>query len=189
MEDAMGKFVVAAAATLLLWPAASFAQKSMPPMPQMGQDMGSAMAAAQAAAKQQGDENLSCEALQEQMITSVNNPAVKTVVAKQGAQAQAQVEKLNAAQSSQSKASVAAQVAQGFAASLVPGFGAAQMAAAAAQAQGQVAQAAANQQQMMANMQDLMTIMPHMMRGQRLYELAAGKNCAWLSGPPPGGVR
>jgi hypothetical protein len=174
---------------LLSAPATLFGQQKAAQMAQTGQDMQKAMAAAQAAASQPGDEGLSCDALQEQMIASVNNPAVKDVVSKQGAQAQAQVDKLNAAKSNQSKASVAAQVAQGFASSFVPGFGAAQMAAAAAQAQSQMAEAAVNQQQMMANMQAMMTIMPQMMRGQRLYELAAGKKCAWVSGPPPGGAR
>jgi hypothetical protein len=183
----MKRFCIASAAALLAAASVSAAQKGAPPMAQLGQDMGTAMAAAQASARQPGDENLTCDALQDQMIASVNTPAVKSIVAKQGAQAQAQMDKLNAARSNESKASVAAQVAQGFAASLVPGFGASQMAAAATQAQAQMAQAAVNQQQMIANMQELMTIMPQMMRGQRLYELASAKKCAWIFGPPAGG--
>ncbi len=181
----MGKFCVAAAATVLLWqPATAIAQKAAPPpTAQMGRDMEAVMADAQAKAKRPDDEALICDALQDQIIANTTDPAVQAVVAKQGAQAQAQMDKLNEARSKQSKASVAAQIATGFASGFVPGLGAASMAAQAAQYQGAQAQAAANMQQMMSNMQEMMTIMPQMMRGQRLYELAQGKKCAWVNGP------
>ena len=68
----------------------------------------------------------------------------------------------------------------------VPGMGYVQAAAAQAQAMQQQKQATANQQAMAGMADNMSSIMPQMMRGQRVYELAQKQNCAFIQGPPPG---
>jgi len=58
-----------------------------------------------------------------------------------------------------------------------------------AQAEQSAAAAARNIQQLEERMNEMMTILPQVMRGQRLLELAQGRKCDWLAGPPGGGAR
>ena len=52
----------------------------------------------------------------------------------------------------------------------------------AAQAQ---AEAAQNIQSRMQQAQEMIGILPHVMRGQRVIELAQARNCDWLAGAMP----
>ncbi|MGH9408350.1 MAG: hypothetical protein ACRD1V_02730 [Vicinamibacterales bacterium] len=183
-------------AAALLVVAGSFAtldaQKSRPAPPQGMPDpaqMQAAMDAAQKNAKRPGDEVMSCDALQTELVADMQDPKLQAVAAKQGAWAKDQQDKLNAANGANaagpSKGSIAAQMAKSFATSMIPGAGMAQMAGQQAQIQAQMAQAAQNQAAMMENMTNMMTIMPQMMRGQRLVELGQAKNCEWASNGGP----
>ena len=170
--------------------AAPAAQRNKPagnaPVQQAAGDMQAAMDSAQANAKHPGDEAMSCEALQDELVATMQDPAVQGIIAKQGAYAQEQQAKLKAAQeahgSGPSKGEIAAQMAMGFASGFVPGVGAGNMAAQAAQTQAMASQAAANQAAMAERMREMATIMPQMMRGQRLIELAQKRKCDWAGG-------
>jgi hypothetical protein len=135
----------------------------------------SAFAAAQAAAVRPGDEALSCEGLATELVASVKDPAVQSYVAKSGAAAKERLEAMNAA-----AGTVAAQGAITLFSSIVPGAGWAGHAAAVAQAEAQRAQAARNIQERMQQAQEMMGIMPQLMRGQRVIELAQARNCEWV---------
>jgi hypothetical protein len=67
----------------------AFAQRStIPAMPKQSQDMAAAMAAAQAKAVRPGDEALGCAAIEKELMTSMNDPAVQSYAAKAAAAAQ-----------------------------------------------------------------------------------------------------
>lgn len=135
----------------------------------------SAFAAGQAAAVRPGDESLSCEGLATELVASAKDPAVQSYVAKFGAAAKERLDAMNAA-----AGTVAAQGAITLFSSIVPGAGWAGHAAAVAQAEAQRAQAAGNIQERMQQAQEMMGIMPQLMRGQRVIELAQARNCEWL---------
>lgn len=138
-------------------------------------ELQSALEAAQAQALRPGDEALSCQALESELVTTANDPSVQSVVAKQGAAAQEQQAAINAASSR-----IASQTAVTVFSSIVPGGGWAGLAMGMAQGQAQQAQAASNIQQRMQQSQEMMGIMPQIMRGARVMELAQARNCAWL---------
>ncbi|MGQ0532888.1 MAG: hypothetical protein ACT4OF_09405 [Caulobacteraceae bacterium] len=144
----------------------------------MGANMEQSMAAAQAQAQRPGDDELTCEQLEEEIATTMQDPAVQSAVAANGADAQAQIDQMNAARG-RMRAQMAASMFMGIASSFIPGLGYAQM----AQQQMQAAQYQRQQQQNMAQMQVMMErmsgIMPQMMRGQRVYELGQAKQCAF----------
>ena len=151
-----------------------------------------AMAEAEAKARRPGDNALTCDAIQNEMVSSMRDPAVTAAATKAGAWGADQQRKFEEA-SGASKAAMAGQKAMGLASSLgsmfLPGLGLvtgrAQGAIAQAQAAQNAAAAARNMQQLDERMNDMMTILPQMMRGQRLLELAQGRKCDWL-GPPAG---
>lgn len=185
-------------ATVLLIAAGSFAtldaQKGKQPpgmpagMPDPAQ-MQATMNAAQKNAKRPGDEAMTCDALQNELVSTMQDPKVKAVIGSQGAYAQEQQKKLEAGMAGAngpSKGSIAAQMARGFATSMIPGAGMTQVAAQNAQIQSQMAQAAQNQADMFQHMGEMMSIMPQMMRGQRLVELAQAKKCDWMQDPGQG---
>jgi hypothetical protein len=138
-------------------------------------ELQSSLDAAQAGAIRPGDEALSCEALESELVATVKHPAVESYVAKSGAAAQERAAALNVPSER-----IATQSALTLFSSIVPGGAWAGHAAAAAQAQAQQAQAASNIQQRMQQAQEIMGIMPHLMRGQRVIDLAQVRNCAWL---------
>jgi hypothetical protein len=87
-------------------------------------------------------------------------------------------EKMAALNSASSR--IATQSALTVFSSIVPGGAWAGHAIGAAQAQAQQMEAARNIQQTMQQARELMAIMPQMLRGQRVIELAQMRNCAWL---------
>jgi hypothetical protein len=115
-------------------------------------EMQSTLAAAQAGANRTGDESLSCESLESELVTTAKHPAVQSYT----------------------------QGALTLFSSVVPGGAWAGHAVGVAQAQAQQAQAASNIEQRMQQAQEMMGIMPQLMRGQRILELAQARNCAWV---------
>ena len=170
--------MIAISAALALTPAAAQDYDAM------GAQMEQSMADAQAAAVRPGDEALTCEQLEGEIATTMQDPAVQEAVAANGADAQAQMDQMNAARG-QMRAQMATSLFMGIASSFIPGLGYAQM----AQQQMQAAQMQRQQQQNMAQMmemaQRMQTIMPQMMRGQRIYELGQAKQCAFTQQQAP----
>ena len=181
-----------AATIIVLFAVPANAQKAAPPNDQLDK-MQKAMADAQAKAARPGDSALTCDAIETEMVTSMRDPAVTATATKMGVWAADQQRKLDEAAGA-SKAAMAGQMAMGLASSIasmfVPGLGMftgrAQAAAAQAQAAQASVEAARNVQQMEERMNDMMTILPQMMRGQRLMELAQARKCDWLAGAAPG---
>lgn len=137
------------------------------------------MAAAQAQASRPGDEQLTCEQLQEEMVANMQDPAVQSAVAANGAEAQAQLDRANQARG-QMRAQMATGLFMGLASSFIPGAGYAQMATQRIQAAQMQQQQQQNMAQMAVMMERMSAIMPQMMRGQRVYELAQAQQCAFV---------
>jgi hypothetical protein len=150
-------------------------QTAMPPAGDY-QAMLDAMQAAQAEANQPGDENLSCDQLQQQVVAVAQDPAFQAFVQKAGAAAQKDMAAMEAA-----KGEIAAKTAATMVASMVPGAAMGHMMAGAAEAQAKQAQAAERVQSIMSQGQELMALMPTLMRGQRLIELGGAKSCEWAA--------
>lgn len=138
-------------------------------------DLESTLQAAQAAANRPGDESLDCEALQNELFANAKHPAVQSRIATAGAWAQDKQAAMNPM-----GGEMTTQGALTLFGGLVPGGDYAAIAAARAQAPMQQAQVARNLQQSTRMAQDMMGILPQMMRGQRVVELARARNCAWL---------
>jgi hypothetical protein len=147
-------------------------------------DMMAAQSAAQAAAVRPGDEALTCDQLQAEMTATMNDPKVQAVMADNGASAQAQMDKVRAAQSGAVAGAVGVS-ALGVASSFVPGLSWFSQGAAMAQQATMAAQARETQRQISQMSGSTMSIMPQMMRGQRIYELASAKSCAFVNQPNP----
>jgi hypothetical protein len=150
----------------------------MPAGMQNYEAMVASLEAAQAAASRPGDERLSCDDLQAQVTEAMNDPAIAAWTATAGAAAQQELAAIQAAQD----AATAAQTGASIAGAFIPGGNAAAMAAAVAQAQAAQARGAQHMQQRLQQMEQITTIMPQLMRGQRLVELAVMKNCDWVAG-------
>ncbi|MET0546413.1 MAG: hypothetical protein ABWZ40_08885 [Caulobacterales bacterium] len=149
------------------------------------QAMQAAQAQAEAAASRPGDEALTCEQLQTEMTTSMNDPTVQAAIQSNGANAMAMQQQAQNARAG-AVGMAGTSMAMGLASSFVPGLGFAQAIAMQAQMGQMKNQTAANQRQMGEMADNMTSIMPQLMRGQRVYNLASAKNCAFLQGPPPG---
>jgi hypothetical protein len=169
------------------------AQTQQMQMQQM-QKLQTAMADAQTKAIRPGDAAMNCEALQGALQAAVLDPAVQTVAKQNGAVAQEQLDAIEKG-TAEAKAAAATRIAsgmvQGLASAFVPGAGAftaaSQQAAARAQAAQAQTQVAKNLQDMNAMMDRMIVILPQLMRGQHVMELAYGKQCPWImSAIPPG---
>jgi len=173
---------------------AQMQQMQMQQMQQM-QKLQTAMADAQTKAARPGDGAMNCDALQTDLQAAVLDPAVQNVAKENGAVAKEKLEEIEKG-SAAAKAAVATQIASGLVAGLtsafVPGVGAlaARSQQAAAQAQAAQAQAATakNLQDMNAMMDRMIVILPQVMRGQHVMELAYGKQCPWIKDAIPPGV-
>ncbi len=164
--------MIAISAALALTPAAAQDYDSM------GAQMEQSMADAQAAANRPGDEALTCEQLETEMVTTMQDPQVQTVMAQNGDFAQQQMDRMDEARG-RMRAQIATSMFMGIASSFIPGVGYAQMAQQQIQAQQMQRQQQQNMAQMMEMAQRMQTIMPQMMRGQRIYELGQAKSCAF----------
>lgn len=149
----------------------------------MAAQMEQSMAEAQAAAVRPDDDALTCEQLEAEMAVSMQDPNVQAAIAANGADAQAQVDQMNAARG-RARAQIATSMFMGIASSFIPGLGYAQMAQQHVMAAQQQRQAQQSVAQMMEMAQRMQTIMPQMMRGQRVYELGQSKQCAFVQQQP-----
>ena len=173
---------------------AQMQQMQMQQMQQM-QKLQTAMADAQTKAVRPADGGMSCEALQTELQAAVLDPAVQAVAKENGAVAKEkldEIEKGTAAAKAAAATQIASGLFQGLTSTFVPGAGAftaaSQHAAARAQAAQAQAQTAKNLQDMNAMMERMMVILPQLMRGQHVMELAYGKQCPWIMGAIPPGV-
>ncbi|MEJ0058965.1 MAG: hypothetical protein WDM79_04995 [Terricaulis sp.] len=144
-----------------------------------GSNFEAAMAQAQADAQRPGDDLLTCDQLQAEMGATMNSQEVQTNTAELGEAAQRQQARAEEARRQQ-LAMVGTGVVTGIIGSFVPGAGYAQglaMQAQAAQMQEQSNASMGETEGMIGNMQ---AMMPQMMRGQRVYELAQAKQCPFI---------
>jgi hypothetical protein len=139
-----------------------------------------AMVAAQQAAIKPGDEALPCEALNKELISTMNDPAIQAYAAKTNAAYAKGLE------SQQKKGPMTPDAAEALAAALAPGAGsmaAMPMVPGPGMTPQQMQQAMiAQQQASIAYMNQLIPIMPALMRSQRVTMLATMKNCGWATG-------
>jgi hypothetical protein len=157
--------------------ALSHGQTPTPGSPQDYQAMMQAMERAQAEANQPGDERLTCDALQTQLVAVAQDPAFLAHVKAAGVAAEKDLAQMQVAQSE-----IAAKTAATAIASMVPGAAMGHMVASATENQAKVAQGAARMQSKMADAQQMMAFMPKLLRGQRLLELAMVRKCEWATG-------
>ena len=157
--------------------ACAFSHAQVPSGAQDYEAMAKAMEKAQAEASKPGDEKLTCDQLQQQLVAIAQDPAYLAYVQAAGIQAQKDMAQMQVPQSE-----IAAKTAATMAASMVPGAAMGQMMASAAENQAKAAQSAARVQSRMDQGQQMMAFMPMLMRGQRLVELAAVRKCEWLAG-------
>jgi hypothetical protein len=140
-----------------------------------------AMMAAQQAAMKPGDEALPCEALQKELVSTMNNPAILAYAEKTNAQYAKQM-------AAQDKKAMTAEAAAAMAAALSSGAAApaglppAALAGAQMTPQQMQQMIAAQQQASVAYMNAMLPIMPALMRSQRVGMLAVMKNCGWATG-------
>jgi hypothetical protein len=145
--------------------------------PQDYQAMMKAMETAQAEANRPGDEKLGCEELESQFTELMNDPALKARIEAAGAAAQGDMSTVAAAQGA-----VAASTAASAAASMTPGGQWAALAAAVGQAQAAQAAAAARSGQQAELAKAALEMLPQLLRGERLINLASVKKCEWAAG-------
>jgi hypothetical protein len=138
-------------------------------------EMAAAMQAAQARAVKPGDDALGCPALEKELVASMNDPAIQAYAGKSAAAAQK-----NATAADKSKPPMSPQAAAALAAAFGAGGGLPPGLAAGYAAQSQAAQKLQAEQ-----MKQMIPIMPQMMRSQRIIQLAAVKQCAWMFGAAP----
>jgi hypothetical protein len=128
-----------------------------------------------AQASRPGDERLSCDQLQAEIVATMQDPAVQTAVAENGAQAQQQLDLMNAAQGAM-RAQIGVSLFMGLASAFIPGMGYLQPLMEARQER----QRQETMERAAQMLERMLPIMPQMMRGQRLYELAQAQQCAFL---------
>ena len=157
--------------------ACALSSAQVPPGAQDYEAMAKAMEKAQAEASKPGDEKLTCDQLQQQLVAISQDPAFLAYVQAAGIQAQKEMAQLQVPQSE-----IAAKTAATMAASMVPGAAMGQMMASQAENQVKAAQSAARVQSRMDQGQQMMAFMPVLMRGQRLVELATVRKCEWATG-------
>lgn len=151
------------------------------------------VAAMMAQAAKPGDDALTCDQLQAEIAAIGTDPQVQAVIQEQGAYAQEQMAKVQGAQQQAEAAqakqpSIAGQMFTGFLTGMIPPnpvTGYAQQAAAAAQGAKQSAEAEKNMQDMMANVEKTMTIMPQIMRGAHVAQLAQARGCEFMAEAVP----
>lgn len=174
---------------LLLCAAACVAGAQVPDpgtMPELVADP--MLAQRMASAAKPGDDALGCDEIAAEIAATGTDPQVQSVVQEQGAWAQGEMAKLQGAEANvESRASIAGQMFTGVLGAVIPNpvTGYAQQAAMAAQGARQGAEAQKNLAERMAAMQKIMTIMPQLMRGAHLAQLAQGKGCAFAAGAMP----
>ncbi len=146
--------------------------------------METAIAEAEAQASRPGDEALTCETLEAEMIATTQDPAFQARMVENGAWAQGQMDQMNG-QVGRMRAQMGMSMILGLATSFIPGAGYGQMLAQQAMAAGNQAQMQQHMAGMMQMAEGMIPFMPQMYRGQRVYELALSKQCAFVEGVEP----
>lgn len=139
------------------------------------QNLANGLDKAQREAVREGDERLDCPALEQQLIAAVTAPPVQDYIAKSGERAQQDM-----ARAQPDPARMTAQAALTAFSSLVPGGAWVGFMAAAGQAAGMQMQAAQNVEQRMQQANEMVKILPQLLRGQRVIELAQARQCEWV---------
>jgi hypothetical protein len=147
--------------------------------------MQASQAQAAADAARPGDGDMECDALLAEMSAVMNDPAVQQQMAGMGAWAEGRQGQADQARADM-RAMMMGSFVTGIISSFVPGAGYAQSLAQQGMMNRQAVQADQNQAEMMGMAQGMETIMPQLMRGQRLHELAEARQCAFLNEPPEG---
>lgn len=143
------------------------------------QRMEADMAAARAGAARPGDDALTCDQMEAEMAATMNDPQVQAGLAASGAQAEAMQGQADAARR-QAMGMMGVGVAGSIIGSFVPGFGYAQQAMMMAQNAGMRQRAQQNQDQIMQMGANMNAIMPQLMRGERLYQMAEARQCPFV---------
>ena len=138
------------------------------------------------AANRPGDEKLTCEQLETEMVADINDPKVQAMNSQSSAQMQSAYAKQRTVMSTALPA-MAASVAAGMLANMMP-YGAntamagSQMAMQGMQAQAFTQQALAGEGPTVQWLQSISAAMGPMMRGRRVMELAKNKGCGFMQG-------
>ncbi len=141
-----------------------------------------AQASAEAGAARPGDDAKSCDALQAEMGTTLNDPKVQSAIASMGASAQSQMDRAKGAQAA-ATAGVATSMAAGIAGSFIPGLNWFSQGAMMAQQSAAVSQMEAANRDRGQMITDLTSVLPQLYRGQHLYDISVRKNCAFTKQP------
>ena len=136
---------------------------------------------AQQKAIKPGDEALPCEALQKELLSTMNDPAIQAYAAKTNAAYAKEVAQKKAPMTADAAAALAAALSAGAATSGAAGMPAITPGQPITPQQMQQMMAA-QQQASIAYMSQLAPIMPALMRSQRVTMLAVTKNCVWATG-------
>lgn len=163
--------------------APTLAQDGVDAMQAAGARLEAEQAQARANAARPGDELLTCEQIQAEMGANMNTQEMQTQTAEMGASAQRQQELQEEARQRQ-LGMMATGVVTGIVGSFVPGVGYAQSAVMQAQASEQQAAATESQREMAGLIGNMTNMMPAMMRGQRLNELAQAQDCSFARDLP-----
>lgn len=176
-------WIILAASLALSAAAPALAQDGVEAIQAAGARLEAEQAQAQANAARPGDELLTCEQIEAEMGASMNTEEMLTQRAEIGASAERQQELQEEARE-RAQGTMAAGAVAGIIGSFIPGGGYAQTAVMNAQARQQQAAAAESQSEMAGMIGNFTEMMPAMMRGQRLGELAQARDCAFVQGMP-----
>lgn len=172
--------------------ALAFAAASMPAYAQSGLEAMSAAAERLQAAQTQGeadairpgDDDLGCEQLEAEIASISTSPEMQAFTTESGDYAQGQQERMNEARN-RAVGQAGMGMVMGFASSFIPGLGMAQGLAMQAQMSAMQAQGERDQLEAAARIDRMTPVMPMMMRGQRVYDLAQARECAFTQEQPP----
>jgi hypothetical protein len=143
-----------------------------------------AMVDAEAQAARPGDETLSCEALEAEMIAATQDPALQTLMVENGAWAQGQVDQMNA-MAGRARAQMGMSMILGIASTFLPGAGYGQMLAQRAIEANNQAMMEQNMERMMQMAESMLPFLPQLFRGQRVHALGVERQCAFTQEAPP----
>ena len=144
-----------------------------------GQDyqaMAKAMEKAQAEASKPGDDILTCEQLEGELFAATQTPDFQAHVGDTAAEAEKRKKEMDLP-----KGQIAMQTFRAALMSTTPGAAMGGMAQAQAQAMAQGAQGMKQMKERAERTQKLTALLPTLMRGQRLIELASAKSCGWAA--------
>lgn len=165
----------------------ALAQSGADAMATAGERLQAVQAQAEAEAVRPGDDALDCAAMETEMQTLMSAPEMQAATASLGASAQAQMHRAQQARG-QVMGQAGMGMAMGIASAFLPGLGFAQGLMMQAQMRAMQAQGEQGQRDMAASLDQMATMMPALMRGQRLYQLAQTQQCSFIeqqSAPAP----